>query len=369
MSPARFVDRTGSSPTELDPWPPVVIPRAQLDAEVARLAALPNPANGRRRSLVAHERAGEPGWGLAPGIRVSLDVLLPGERTEPIRHNSSGLSFCLAGGGHASVGACSFAFEQFDVWHLPSMTTYSLCNDRDTVNVLLTYTNAALLEQMGVHVVEDPSTDATIEAPRVAESGGTDEPAHRPHVELDGGAFLMSYEELINPRVVESRPLHWPWSRVREQLDGLAGLGAEYRGRRLVLLYNPATGRTNGTSMNLFATMTVRPPDIVDRPHRHVAAAINYYMAGSGYSRVGDRKLEWSAGDLMLSAPGWVVHHHASGPELVYELTVQDSPLNLAMDSLLWQEDLKRPPILLGSSPGFRTNRAEMGRSERGESS
>ena len=34
-------------------------------------------------------------------------------------------------------------------------------------------------------------------------------------------------------------------------------------------VYNPATGRTNGTTPNFFATMAVRPPKIVDRPHRH----------------------------------------------------------------------------------------------------
>ena len=42
----------------------------------------------------------------------------------------------------------------------------------------------------------------------------------------------------------------------------------------------------------------------------------------------------------MLSAPGWGVHNHASDDEPVYELTIQDSPLNIAMESLLWQEDL-----------------------------
>ena len=39
----------------------------------------------------------------------------------------------------------------------------------------------------------------------------------------------------------------------------------------------------------------------------------------------------------MLSAPGWVVHSHAAEEESVYELTVQDQPLNLVMESLLWQ--------------------------------
>jgi hypothetical protein len=51
------------------------------------------------------------------------------------------------------------------------------------------------------------------------------------------------------------------------------------------------------------------------------------------------------------------VHNHASGDADVYELTVQDSPLNLSMDSLLWQEDLKRPPVLIGSHTGWSTNR------------
>ena len=36
---------------------------------------------------------------------------------------------------------------------------------------------------------------------------------------------------------------------------------------------------------------------------------------------------------------------------------MQDQPLNIAMESLLWQEDLKRPPALLGAEAGFATNR------------
>jgi gentisate 1,2-dioxygenase len=106
--------------------------------------------------------------------------------------------------------------------------------------------------------------------------------------------------------------------------------------------------------------MTVRPPHIVDKPHRHAAAAINYYFSGSGYSTVQGNVLPWKAGDLMLSAPGWAVHNHASNDEPVYELTIQDSPLNIAMDSLMWQEDLKHPARLLGSSYGFDTNRAKV---------
>jgi gentisate 1,2-dioxygenase len=174
----------------------------------------------------------------------------------------------------------------------------------------------------------------------------------------EDGAYLMPYEELINPPRVESQPLHWPWPQVRAHLDRLGEtLGREYVGRRLYLLFNPATGRTNGTTPNFFATITIRPPRIVDRPHRHTSAAINYFFAGRGRSVVEGVVHEWKAGDLMLSAPGWGVHNHASYDEPVYELTIQDSPLNIAMESLLWQEDLHKPAAVLGVQPGFRTNR------------
>ncbi len=168
--------------------------------------------------------------------------------------------------------------------------------------------------------------------------------------------------EFINPDAIESRPLHWPWKKVKAHLDELVALGSSYVGRRLYLLYNPATGRTNGTTQSFFATMTIRPPGIVDRPHRHVSAAINYFFAGSGRSTVEGRVFEWKAGDLMLSAPGWGVHNHASHDEPVYELTIQDSPAHIAMESLLWQEDLKRPVAVLGAERGFDTNRKQAGR-------
>jgi gentisate 1,2-dioxygenase len=171
----------------------------------------------------------------------------------------------------------------------------------------------------------------------------------------------MPYEQLINPTPVSSRPLHWPWRQVKAHLDELVALGKEYRGRRLYLLFNPATGRTNGTTHSFFATITIRPPNIVDRPHRHTSAAINYYFAGRGRSTVEGQRFEWGPGDLMFSAPGWGVHNHASHDEPVYELTIQDSPVNIAMESLLWQEDLKGPVAVLGSEAGFRTNRGPAG--------
>jgi gentisate 1,2-dioxygenase len=354
---ARFVPHIDAGASLLDDlWPSVVIPKEDIDAEIERLSALPRPADGRRRSLIVHPNSIGPGPGLAPGIQVALEVLLPGEHARPIRHNSSQVVFCIEGGGSVIIDGLKRAFTTYDVWNTSSMSPYLHLNDTGQRQVRLIYSNAALLEKLNIHYVDDNPAEALPESLE-KDDDSTASPFEQTFSIPSEGAWLMSYERLVNPPVQESPNLMWPWAEVKPELDKLHALGPKYRGRRLYLLYNPATGRTNGTTHNFFATMTIRPGGIVDRPHRHTAAAINYYFQGSGYSVVGGKTYPWKAGDLMLSAPGWAIHNHASRESDVYELTVQDSPLNLAMDSLLWQENLRQPPILIGSHAGWSTNR------------
>jgi gentisate 1,2-dioxygenase len=356
-SQASFLDRSGAAPEPIELWPALVIPKERIDGEIERLASAPRPANGRRRALIAHPLAGK-GSGLAPGIQVSLEVLKPGERSVVTRQNSTQVNFCIAGAGASIVKGKRIAFGQYDVWNTPSMHPYAHVNDTGALQVRLTYSNAALLEMLNVHFVEENPT--LLEA--VAQDEAADDPRRQSPFGTfrlgDEGAMLMPYERLIDPPAVESKALHWPWERVKAELDKLVALGKDYVGRRLYLLYNPMTTRTNGCTPSFFATMTIRPPKIVDRPHRHTSAAINYYFAGRGRSTVEGRVYEWKAGDLMLSAPGWAVHNHASYDEPVYELTVQDQPLHIAMESILWQESLKMPLAVLGQQEGFSTNRA-----------
>lgn len=373
-SSEKFMDRTGYTTPENEPWEPIIISKEEIDEEVGRLADVDRPENGRRQSLVVH-----PDWqklgvgpGLQPGVRVTLEVLRPGEQTAPMRHNSTQVNFCIGGAGHSIVNGKKIDFRQYDVYNFPSMSTYWHVNDTDDVQVRLTYSNAPLLEKLNVHIVdEDPPPMVELVAQHEAEAAeavaraeaAKDERNVNPYGTFpldDEGAWLMPYETLINPESLESKALHWPWQDVKSELDKLQALGKDYRGRRLYLLFNRMTGRFNGTTPCFFATMTVRPPKIVDRPHRHISAAINYYFSGAGRSTVDGKVYEWKAGDLMLSAPGWGVHNHASYDEPVYELTIQDQPLHIFMESLLWQEDLKEPWSVLGADHGFETNKEEL---------
>ncbi len=366
---AKFVDKSGRQTPDkhihgdhsLDLWEPVVISKEDIDAEVERLAGLAHPNNGVRRSMIAHPEADERSLGLAPGIDVSVDVLLPGERTQPVRQNSNIVNFCIQGAGSMVINGESFEFSHYDVITTPSMAVHEYVNETDDMQVRLRYSNGALLERLNIHLVdEDPPLHGAADDDMTESADEVEEGSQNPYGTFeftDDGGWLMPYEKLINPEPVEIKPHHWPWKKVKAELDKLVSLGPKYKGRRLYLLYDPITGRTNGTTPNFFATMTIRPGGIVDRPHRHASAAINYYFAGNGHSVVEGKRYPWKAGDLMLSAPGWAIHNHASDEGPVYELTIQDMPLNINMDSLLWQEELKGPVSLLGSHAGFETNR------------
>jgi len=369
-----FIDRTGLPYEQPKLQKPLIVSKEEIEAEVERLASLPAPLNGRRMSIICNPATGV-GNGFAPGTGITLSVLRPGERTKPIRHNSSQVNFCIRGGGTAFVDGQQIRYSQYDTWNTPSWATYEHTNDTDELQVRLTYSNAPLLEKMNVHIVEeDPSpsgrgrrdSHAEREPGRAKPQEMADAPgevhtrAESPFGTFEigrSGAYLMPYETLINPDVKKQEALHWPWREVKKELDKLKALGSAYVGRRLYLLYNPATEHTNGTTNNFFATITIRPGNIVDRPHRHTAAAINYFFAGRGYSVVEGERYEWKAGDLMLTAPGWAIHNHASYEDDVYELTIQDSPLNIWMGSLLWQENLSHPLEVLGATGGFGTNR------------
>ena len=361
---ATFADVSGAPSEDRNQyWSPLVITKAEIDAGIERLASMARPANGRRESLIVHPMAPAAAPGLAPGIQVKLSVLKPGEATAPFRHNATEVNFNIAGDGEVEIGAKRIRHGRHDVWNHPSFVPYVHRNTGRDLLVRLTYSNAPLLQNLNVYLPEDFSGGSAPAQSAPGHDGEADPARKSPFgtipIGSDGG-MLMPYETLINPTPAVSRALHFPWDAVKAELDKLEALGKSYVGRRLYMMYNPLTTRFNGITPNFFATMTIRPAGIVDRPHRHVSAAINYYFKGRGFSNVAGNRYEWAAGDLMLSAPGWAVHNHASYDEQVYELTVQDQPLHIVMESLLWQEDMKGEARLLGSDGGFETNREQV---------
>jgi len=167
---AAFADVSGASATDNNQyWAPVVITKAEIDAEIERLASLPAPGNGRRESLIVHPMAPASAPGLAPGIQVKLSVLKPGEETAPFRHNATEVNFNIAGEGEVAIDGRTIRHERYDVWNHPSFTRYVHRNTGRTLQARLTYTNVPLLQNLNVTitstasaVVQQRSTTAAI---------------------------------------------------------------------------------------------------------------------------------------------------------------------------------------------------------------
>lgn len=361
----RIVDVSAATPHEPDYWEPIVVPCAVIDAEIERLAALPEAPNGRRSSMIVHPRATAPGLGFAPGIDVTINVLKPGEHTVPLRRNSNLVEMCIRGTGRVTAGDQRFDVVRWDVWNLPAMQAQHFANTGDDLFVRLSYSNAPLLEKMECYFVEENpqrvgdshgSSAETVTATATAADARMRMQYARenaPNLPIgDNGARLCGYEYLVDIQVVENKALHWPWQQVEPHVPLHPGTNQ----RPIMLMYNPATERRNGTTHSFFATIAATPPNAKPRPvgpgHRHSSVAINYWFQGKGESIVNGRTVKWTEGDLMLSGPAWSEHAHYPGPGGMAVLTIQDHPLQIGMESLIWQEEMDGAILALGSEAG-----------------
>lgn len=333
-------------------WEPVALRRADVQRAIDGLLAAPRTGDGLRHLLVVHPRAGAT-YALAPSIQVSIEVLAPGETARLPRTNASALALQISGESAVTIDGQSEAVAPHDLYSVPPLAIEAHVATGTEPSVRIVYSNAALLRYLGALRVETTRDDVLPGAGEVDLDVRND----GRYTHLGRDAWRLEYERVVDPPWVPFRSWTWRWADVVRELDRMASLGERYNGRRVCVLYDPATGRTNGTTPTLFASMCIRPANIIDRTHRHTAAAVNYFIDGTGWSTVGGTRIEWGPGDLIFIAPAWEVHHHASNEHDVYQLAVQDNPLHLAMGSLVWQEDLEEPIRLLGAEPGFVTNR------------
>ncbi|MGY1739454.1 MULTISPECIES: AraC family ligand binding domain-containing protein [unclassified Blastococcus] len=350
---AAFADRSGALHEHPTPWRPVKVPAAEIEAEIDRLAALPRPVDGRRAAAIVHPEATGPGRGLAPGIDVTVEVLLPGESTTPVRRNSSQVVLGIQGSGQVRSGTRAIALDRWDVCNLPSMEVFSYRNTGERPWVRLVYSNAPLLATLGVAYAETILDSLVVPAGPVTDSSYNRGTAPDFPVS-DLGSRVRGYEWLVDIEVVENLAQHWPWQEVSRHLSSELGDGR----RTILAYYNPATERRNGATHSFFVTATKIPPGAPEIPedapgHRHNSVAINYHAEGTGFSVVDGETIHWGPGDLLLSAPGWREHMHSPGPAGITVFTVQDHPLHIGMESLIWQEDMGGPILTLGSDPGL----------------
>lgn len=356
-SGARAVETTGRGPSLPTPWVPLKITAAEIQKTIERLSRGPAPANGRRSAALVHPES-TTGRSFAPGVEVVIEVLLPGERTTPQRRNSSLVQIGIEGSGTVQVEETSLELAARDVVTVPSMKPHRFVNSGEQRWARLAYSNAPLLTFLGTHfweeLAEDWAPGVPVDGPiDMEDADGVADRGTAPDHEVSAtGARLRGYEYLVDIEPVPNRPLHWPYETAAGLMSQTLGDGK----RTIMALYNPSTERKQGATNTFFVTLSRIPQGLRPRPegpgHRHSSVAINYHLEGTGYSVVDGQRIDFGPGDLLLSAPSWREHAHYPSETGMTVYTVQDHPLHIGMESLIWQEDLSGPILALGLEKG-----------------
>ena len=332
-------------------WAPLLVPKDRIEAAIEQLSDL---ASGTRRAMeVVHPESKDPGTGLAPGMSFSINVLNPGEQVAIDRDNANRVEFCIRGEGRATIGGRTLSPAKWDIWNIPSMARRTYRCEGAVPFVWFSYSNAPMLQKLGIHY----SDEGEIQPARPASEKDAAERKYvretAPDIQiLDDGARLRGYEYLTDIEITGNKALIWPYALVMPHMSQEQGDGK----RTIMLMYNPATQRRNGTTHSFFATISSHPPGkerlVPERGHKHSSFACNYHFQGRGCSVVDGKRIDWQAGDLLLSAPNWSEHAHGATDGGSKVLTIQDHPFQIGVESLIWQERIDGPILTLGSEAG-----------------
>lgn len=360
MKTTRPVMQPASAVAPRAQWKPFLLKRDVWQESLEKALNMPGDSFGRREMIVQHPDSDPEIGGMAPGVEVRFGVIAPGTATLPLRTNASLFFLVLRGEIELKAGGVEQHLGFRDSVVVPGMQGFHMANTGTEPAWYICYSNAALLKYMRVFYEEAETHAEKFSGVQADGFKRARDVAGPGHVLNETGAHILPYEYLIDPDTVASKVLVWRWNEIENYLPTVKGIPDGYDGRRLWILYNPSTERRIGTTPSFFASMASSPAGSSTNSHRHASVAINLHLDGHGHSYVNGERLDWSDGDLLLSAPGWSPHgHHFEGDSTV--LTVQDHPLHVATESLIWQEQLPSGPIRnLGTESGFSTNRANL---------
>lgn len=347
---ANYEDRLNWTPPEHAHIAPHIWRKAEIEGEIGRLIDA-EQVDGRRSVRISHPETGPEG-GAAPGIGVVASVLRPGESDSAHRHTFSVINFIRDGHGHSIIGGQRFDWGPGDVFTTPGWAEHQHHADPDSPPVVrFSFTDAPLLTKLGVCLYEDADAAGEGRTPQLSGQNMDGGPTVYEGTQIDdSGAQLLTYKQMLAPKIVSNVPMIWKWDKVKPELFQMDNDSPEYAGRRVVLLYHPASGPSQGTTATLTALPGLIVPGEEHRIHRHSSAAITYMRQGSGHSHIAGERYEWEAGDMII-APAWSTHGHMNdGDETVLGITIHDVPLLYNVGALLWQEVLSDSLEVLGKT-------------------
>ncbi|HEY1265915.1 MAG TPA: cupin domain-containing protein [Candidatus Binatia bacterium] len=259
------------------------------------------------------------GWA-TPTVHMSVQLVRPGEIAKAHRHSLTALRFVVRGGGaHTTVEGERFVMSPGDLILTPNWTWHDHYNGSAEDIVWLDGHDGPLVKALEVIRVEMFSRkQQPVEAP--------------PDMAIHRYGRARPYEKNVN---FPDPPFKYPWEETYRALTALAATEGDPYDGVLLRYANPRNGgptfRTIGCEIQM-----LRPREKT-KQHRHSSHTIYHAFRGAGRTEVGDRVLEWSAGDC-FSVPSWQWHGHenASADEAIL-FSINDRPLKEAL-GFYWEE-------------------------------
>jgi len=246
-----------------------------------------------------------PGVSASNTLVANIQIVMPGEIARAHRHSGSALRFIIeGGGGYTVVNGDRIPMHPGDLVLTPNWTWHDHANDTGQPMIWL---------------------------------DGLDTPLVRM---LEAGFYEEHEKELQEQSPVRrySPMWHYPMSQARAALERLAREGERSPFDGVILEYtNPVTGGPTMPTIACYIQM-LRPGEHT-RARRRVCCTNYHVVEGSGYSIVGDHKLEWEDKDV-FTVPTWTFHEHVNtGARPAFLFSFSDSPVMKALD--LYREEAK----------------------------
>jgi gentisate 1,2-dioxygenase len=290
-----------------------------LQSLIDMTASVVSTEEAERRVLMlqnpAHDHSGRGGTA-TPNLTANLQILMPGEKARPHRHQIHALRFVMQGSGATTlVDGKKCPMEPGDMILTPAWTWHEHVHEGSERMIWFDgldapfrrSMNAAEFEPGPVHDLPETADDAAFGAVGLVP---------------DGNAKPRDYSPVFR----------YPWSSAK---PALASTPAADDGLRALRYVNPLTGGSAMSVIDCFLYGLAKSPS---RPRRSTANAVCVVAEGSGRSTIGDHTFDWEQHDVFTVPHGqWASHHATSKDATLFVMTDRDLMARLG----LLEDDMK----------------------------
>jgi gentisate 1,2-dioxygenase len=267
--------------------------------------------------------------GTTQTLITAIQIIHPGETAWVHRHTITALRFVIEGGEEmfTVVDGEPQVMQPYDLILTPGWTWHDHHNETGRPAIWLDALDVPLMHNLNQIFYEEPA-------------------AHEQNRRPAGPGPSPLLRKTWEPPGLTGRPLRYPWTEVRAELERLAAdsPGSPYDGLALEYV-NPLTGGPVLPTIGCWIQML--PPGFEGRRHRRTSSAVCFVVGGEGATEFDDVRLDWGVHDT-FALPNWTWHRHLnrSATEAAYLFSVTDIPVLSAFG--LYREEPENSPGGIG---------------------